>query len=416
MIRFHPAWAAIGAISLTWGCSTLLSGGGLGVEVAINAGPVLSQVATGRLLRIAAWVDQEPAEGVRPAEIIHIEGSDDPTELCRQTTRSSSDAESNVFWVCKTDLFVDPLHEIWIGAYYEREDAVDLLPSPGEFLTYVGPITLAPGQTQLADLEITILDPDAPDLLSTEQVVSALADALIAADADAFLDLVHPFVGNPWNFDFNEIQRLGQGGFATATTVYADPLSAPLSGMLNDDLRDKIELEELAVEVTLIDANARTARWTLSYSAKLDDNEGRFAVAEDWRLAFRETPSAVLLDYWAVDWVHVGDTTLTNASLAEGALRMEWTHPVGALATGFRVYVDTYNPNTSEWTPAVTSPTITANASGEYVCTLAAAGSCVPGVEFPDDRYYRVRIHPLDDDGRERRPAVAYIAGDTYPF
>ncbi len=385
---------------------------GLEFQIAITGAVGLTDAAQN--LRLAAWVDEAPELGSRPIDIFHIGESKNPDSVCQLGTEQNS-------FVCTSEVVVTPDADLYIGAFYEYSHSSNMLPSEGEFFAYVGPIRVPKGLSTVEDIEIKIVDPGAGLDTTVQEASERLIGVVVSGGEQAFLDLVHPFYSDQWNLTFEDVKSWVEGDFSSSNTygtqvTYEDPLTAPVAGFFNTNIREDLNMAEVTVTTDNLNKNTLSADWEVEYKVKLSNAEGFFTVREDWRLSFQETETDLLLVQNTVVSQEIiggenGTLEIRGGSFSNGLFSIDWDLS-GTNADELLVGLDKYDPESHYWDTQteVTWPILNASE-----CTLGPGGTCVTSPPLDDFGFYRVRVHPRVS-GTAGRPSTLYLPGDSYPY
>lgn len=364
----------------------------------------------GQELTLGVWVGSEPKVGSRP----DASASFDEIQVRR------GDAVLNPFdW--KTGLFLKPEARFWVAAYYEPEGAADTVPDPDGLLSSIGPFA-ATAET-FEELDLRIHPPGRADVPTVAERLEDLAGVHESGDPQAFMDLIHPFYLDPWFRGFEEMKLWVRGAYAVGATAYADPVSAPLAGLYSTAVRDAYEMSGFAVETITSNENTDSGTVGIDYrmNGKLPKRQGILDVHERWVLSYRETPDDLLIsrirvqlqelrvqDVFEVQFVDPPHTIGAGTS----QVQLTWADNAAGAVT-WVVGVDRYDPETENWS-ILDEIAIVADEKEETV--IIGPNSSSLKMTLSPSRFYRFRVHPVDDAGDRFFPSTVYATGVDYPY
>lgn len=398
---------SLAALALGLVLSACAGNEGITLVGSIDDSTLDASARAGRTLRVAVWVGREPGAGVRPDQVA--------------TWQDIESREQNVlnpfFW--QTRLRPAPSADVWVGAFYESDAALDGVPAEGDSLAFIGPVPVS--SEELRGLAITMRFGDAVSRPSVDAALARLTAALVDGDAAAFLAGLHPFYGDPLRLDWHTMPAWVAGTWGADGTAYTSPVSAPLAGFLSPATREAMGMANVTWATELSNNNTLTASGVLSYSLATTLGS-RINFSERWLVTFRTTPDDLLGSRVHVQTQDVAAPDLHDVRIqtsdpfaADQGIVVRWTDTANTLAEGYVVTLDVFAADTGFWRAVGESAPVPANSSAEYQIAVGTSLLAAISHDPQDDAFYRIRVVPIRN-GERQVPSTAFVRGPDYPY
>jgi hypothetical protein len=402
-----PWRTAVAAVMLAASLAACSGDDGITLVGSIDDSTLDEAARAERTLRLAVWVGREPGAGVRPDQV---------TDWKEVESR-----EQNVLnpFLWQTRLRPSVTADLWVGAFYESNAALDGVPAEGDSLAVIGP--LAVSSEELRGLAITMSFGDAVSRPSVDVALGRLTAALIDGDADAFLAALHPFYGDPMRLDWHTMPSWAAGTWGEGGTAYTTPVSAPLAGFLSAATREAVGMANVTWATELSNNNSLTANGVLSYSLATTLGS-RINFSERWLLTFRTTPDDLLASRIHVQTQDVAAPDLHDVQIqtsdpfaADQGIVVRWTDTTNTLAEAYEVTLDRFASADRSWVEVGASTPVPVNSSAEYQLAVGTSLQAAIVHEPQEDAFYRIRVHPIRGGDRQV-PSTAFVRGPDYPY
>lgn len=361
----------------------------------------------GRALVIAAWVGREPEPGQRP----------DAVTPYREVENLRGDAGLNAFF-WQTRLRPAEGARLYLGAFYELEADGDGVPQAGDQLSWIGPLPTT--SEELSGLQIRMLPEDGIVRPSVAARIENLESALVSGELSQLTELIHPFYGDPWGLDFEDLAAWTRGASPGAATVYTTPVSAPLAGFMSPATRSALSLANVTLETDSLNESSLAAILQVGFSIATGDGS-RINLRERWITSLLPTPDDLLFSRFFIQIQDVEAPSLHHVRIAtnevltqDEGIVVQWRDTANSVAVAYQVGLDRYDPDNRVWLFEGNSAAIPVRGSAEYQVVLGLGLQAAVQANIQSDAFYRIRVHPIDDEARVRVPSVAFVRGADY--